>query len=46
MGIMCKPVGKMKSIMRKIENQQMKEKQIKRTKEEDKKDAFDLQSSD
>lgn len=35
MGIMCKPTGKMKSIMRKIENELMKEKQIKRIKEKD-----------
>lgn len=27
MGITCKPIGKMRSIMQKLENEQMKEKQ-------------------
>lgn len=33
MGLTCKKVGKMKSIMKKLENEQMKEKQASKKKE-------------
>lgn len=33
MGLTCKPISKMKSIMKKLENEQMKEKQAAKKKE-------------
>lgn len=35
MGITCKPIGKIKSIMKKIENEQMKEKQAEKRKKKE-----------
>lgn len=37
MGITCKPIGKIKSIMKKIENEQMKEKQAEKRKKKESK---------
>ena len=36
MGLLCKPTGKMKRIMKKLENEQMKEKQAMKNKKKEK----------
>lgn len=37
MGILCKPMGEMKGIMKKAENEQMKAKQVAKMKKKEKK---------
>ena len=51
MGLLCKPTGKMKRIMKKLENEQMKEKQAMKNKKKEKQkmellNTIDMMTSD